>query len=747
MRRASILLGIGLLVCSVVLGLFTGRKRAIDVRDARLRSEALVETLNIHSYFTRSQSIVRILAQNPDLVELVDHPSDIARSKVSKYLAYLETLYPGQISETCLILSDGREVARVTKNVAAEQQELSPDESSAVFFAPTFASEFNQVYQSPPYRSEDTKRWVVANSVLVPTLDNQKRALVHFEVTIATTFGASLGAGGGHIRVVDDRGQVLIDSKNRAPRDESTSPLGHHNQHQFEKTIRTLTGSGVVERTINGERVAIRAVEPIKGNQNRWFVIASAPAKVSWTVGIGPASLLLLLAAVGVLFLAGKSERSHQHALREMSLTDDLTKLANRVLFRDRFDQAVRIARRDKRQVAILMLDLDEFKSVNDTLGHHHGDRLLQFVAERLRGVVREMDTLARLGGDEFAILMPDVDGISGAIALAERINGVLNENYSLADVPVHVGASIGISVYPSHGETIEELMQHADVAMYRAKNTGIEYAVYSTSDNEYSSRQLQLIAELRDAVYGEQLELHYQPKFDLVSERLVGVEALVRWRHPEFGLISPVEFIGAAERTGLIRQLTKWVMKTGLAQLAVWLEQGAEMTLAINLSPRSLTDQSVLDDVRSALTEAQIHARYLVLEVTETSFIADPERSVESLRELQALGLSVSIDDFGTGYSSLTYLRNLPVNEVKIDKSFVNGITTNSADASIVESTIDLAHALGFVVVAEGIEDQATLDHLQRLGCDTAQGYHLGRPQLAADLEEMIALGVSSHV
>jgi diguanylate cyclase (GGDEF)-like protein len=325
-------------------------------------------------------------------------------------------------------------------------------------------------------------------------------------------------------------------------------------------------------------------VSPVVGNVNRWIVVASAPAFVGWTAGIGPFSLALLVLGFLILIVAWRTEKAYQGALRKLSLTDHLTGLGNRVLLRDRFEQAIRLARRNQHQAAVLMLDLDDFKEVNDTLGHHHGDQLLQIVTERLRGVVREVDTLARLGGDEFAIVMPDVQGTGGAIALAERVSQCLTENYSLAGVPIHVGASIGIAVFPDHGETIEDLLQHADVAMYRAKNGGIDYAVFSTSDIETTTRQLRLIAELRDAVYGEQLELHYQPKFDLSNQRFIGVEALVRWKHPELGLISPVEFIGAAERTGLIRQLTRWVLATSLRQLSDWLAEGADITMAVNL-------------------------------------------------------------------------------------------------------------------------------------------------------------------
>jgi diguanylate cyclase (GGDEF)-like protein len=735
LRLVTVTLGVALLGLSIFVGLLTGRQRALDEKDARLRADAHIQEARVESHFSRSQTILRVLAQNPHLDTLADDPTNLeAKASVTKDLAYLENLYPGQISEACLVLRDGREVARVTEKVSANETELSPDESGAVFFGPTFASQHDQVYQSQPYRSPDTGLWVIANSMLVPNAEKDRQALIHFEVTIASTFGESLSVGGGHIRLVDETGLVIFDTTAAKPADPTKTPLGYPKQNQF-RTVLPTNDAGMQIKTVGNERVAIKAVSFVDGNTNRWFVVAAAPAYVEWTAGIGPVSLTLLVLGFLVLVVAWRTEKSYQDALRKLSLTDHLTGLGNRALLGDRFEQAIRGARRNQNQAAVLMLDLDDFKEVNDTLGHHHGDRLLQMVTERLTGVVREVDTLVRLGGDEFAIVMPTVDGPAGAVALAERVIRALTVNYHLVDVPVHVGASIGIAVFPDHGESIEELMQHADVAMYRAKNNGLDYAVFSTADVESTTRHLKLIAELRDAVYGEQLELHYQPKFDLATSQLVGVEALVRWQHPELGLIAPIEFIGAAERTGLIRQLTRWVLATSLRQLAGWVADGLDITMAVNLSPRSLTDDRLIEDVVSALARADVEPRRLTLEVTESSFIGDPDRSTSALLALQNLGVRVSIDDFGTGYSSLTYLRHLPVNEVKIDRSFVSGLTSNAADESIVESTISLAHALGFTVVAEGIEDQSTLDHLTRLGCDVAQGYHLGRPALPEGL------------
>ena len=363
---------------------------------------------------------------------------------------------------------------------------------------------------------------------------------------------------------------------------------------------------------------------------------------------------------------------------------------------------------------------------------------LLRSLSKRLKAIMRESDTLARLGGDEFAILMPKLQGSMAAITVAERVAGALTENFLVAGVPVSVGVSIGIAVYPDHGEDVETVMQHADVAMYRAKQAGLDYALYSSEQDPHDASMLSLAAELRGAIETDQLELHYQPKY-LISDSgatvVEGVEALVRWQHPTRGLLPPSDFVPIAERTGLIRPLTSWVLATGLRQLRSWHEAGLCLSMAMNVSPRSLTDMSLIPDIERALNESGVDPRGVILEVTENSFMSDPARSIRALESIRALGIAVSIDDFGTGYSSLAYLRLLPVTEVKIDRSFIRELLSSSTDQSIVQATIALAHSLGFKVVAEGVEDEATLGHLREMGCDVAQGFHLCRPHPANEL------------
>ena len=553
---------------------------------------------------------------------------------MNRALAYLETLYPGQIGEVCHIDISGRELARVVHGEVAGHDDLSENEAENPFFAPTFALDFGQVYQARPYRSPDTADWVISNSTLVPTADGRKHSIVHYEISL-TGLGDSMAGLDRRSRIVDAKGVVLIDSDLTQDR-ASHAPLGFAEQTQFRGQFAAASTTQVKYANVGGERVAYLRMSPNIGNDNDWYLVSSAPLAIGWTTGFGPASIAMLALGVAMLLISWRTWTSYQRTLHRMSLTDNLTGLANRVLLHDRFDQAIKAARRNQTQAAILLLDLDQFKEINDTLGHHRGDQLLQRVSERLTTVLREGDTLARLGGDEFAIMLRSTDGSSGAIAAAERVEQALHSNFSIADLPVHVGTSIGIAVYPEHGETIDVLLQHADVAMYRAKHGGLRHAVYEPNHDEYSTDQLSLVAELRDAILNDGLELHYQPIFNLARDQSIGVEALVRWWHPVRGMVMPNDFIPAAERTGLIRPLTAWVLGTGLRQLRRWHDEGLDLTLAVNLSPKSLTDPELLFDISGALLDADIDARYLVLEVTENSFISDPARSIKALEEIR---------------------------------------------------------------------------------------------------------------
>ena len=456
--------------------------------------------------------------------------------------------------------------------------------------------------------------------------------------------------------------------------------------------------------------------------------------------------VLLYLALFRIVSVASTRLRKQAADLRRqavenehLALHDPLTGLPNRTLFQDRAAQALLAARRNGGSVALMLLDLDRFKEINDTLGHHNGDLLLQQVGERLKAEVRANDSVARLGGDEFGVLLTEIDGGRGALRVAEKLRKALAEPLELERITLDVDASVGISVYPEHGHDVETLLQRADVAMYVAKKDHSGRELYSAGRDEYSPSRLALVGELRRAIDRRELVLHFQPKADLATGRVAGVEALVRWQHPERGLIPPDQFIPIAERTGLIRELTLVVLDAALSQLRDWQNAGIELSVAVNLSARDLLDLGLPELIGRLLDRYQIPAERLELEITESVILADPMRARTVLTRLDAMGVQLAIDDFGSGYSSLAYLKRLPVGEIKIDRWFVMNMGQDENDAVIVRSTIDLGRNLGLRVVAEGVEDEATWRDLAQLHCDQAQGYFLTRPLPAAAFESWL--------
>jgi diguanylate cyclase (GGDEF)-like protein/PAS domain S-box-containing protein len=442
-----------------------------------------------------------------------------------------------------------------------------------------------------------------------------------------------------------------------------------------------------------------------------------------------------------LLTLRDVSERKQlERELTRQAFSDHLTGLPNRALLRDRTEQAIRLAGRHGLVAALLLLDLDRFKEVNDTLGHHHGDLLLQQVAERLRGRLRASDTVARLGGDEFAVLLPNVTGVGDATAVAEKLSAAIEAPFVVDGLTLDVDASIGVAAYPDHGAGANELLQRADVAMYAAKASHVSYVVYDPGMDRHSPRRLGLLGQLRRALAAGELVVHYQPKAEVRSGRVTGAEALVRWQHPEYGLLGPGEFVPLAETTGLIRPLTSHVLEAALRQCRAWLDAGHELSVAVNLSTRCLLDLALPEQVTGLLEDAEVAPGRLLLEITESSIMTDPARALEILNRLHALGVQLAIDDFGTGYSSMAYLKSLPVQELKVDRSFVQHLRDSQSDAVIVRTTVGLGHNLGLRVVAEGVEDEATLRELAKVGCDSAQGYHLAKPMPAAELDAWLA-------
>lgn len=420
--------------------------------------------------------------------------------------------------------------------------------------------------------------------------------------------------------------------------------------------------------------------------------------------------------------------RRRERQLEHQALHDTLTGLPNRALLSDRLDHAVQAARRHDHHVSLMLLDLDGFKDVNDTLGHHVGDMLLAEIGKRLQVPVRDGDTVARLGGDEFAVLLPGAEA-RRAKQIAERVrDAILQPITVLGDLRLEVGASIGIAIFPMHAREPGKLMQCADVAMYAAKAGPAKVVCYDPAYDSSNIRQLRLSGELRRAIELRHIGLEYQPKLNLQTRTVTHVEALARWQHPRLGRVSPEEFVGHAERSGLIIPLTRLIVEGVLDQMRAWDEDGIFLNAAINLSPRTLHDPAVPDLLRALIEDRGIATERLTLEITETAISLDPQRAFANLNRIAGIGVRLSIDDFGTGYSSLSYLQQLPLAELKIDRRFVINMLSSESDVVIVRSTIDLAHNLGLHVVAEGIENARHVDMLTQLECDYGQGYHIAR-------------------
>ncbi len=419
---------------------------------------------------------------------------------------------------------------------------------------------------------------------------------------------------------------------------------------------------------------------------------------------------------------------------RHNATHDELTSLPNRGLLHTRIEHALTHAKQTDGQVAVLLLDLDRFKEINDTLGHHTGDLVLQQIAPRLRETARDSDTVARLGGDEFCIIMPATD-LNAAGILSERIIETMQHPIQVHQHTLKVGASIGISHYPRHAKDTDTLLRHADVAMYTAKRKNTGYAVYDAENDKYSLRRLQLTNELEDAIKHDRLELHYQPIISINDIQILHIEALARWPRSNIEVVLPDDFIPIAERSGLIHKLTRWVLNKATRQLSEWGGLGITCRISINISSSDLQQPGFVEEVKELLSKRRVTADRLIFEITESSMMRDYEQTHTVLNKLHNLGITLAIDDFGTGYSSLAHLKHLPTNLIKIDQSFVVDMTEDENDAVIVRSTIDLAHNMGKKVVAEGVHSREVMDILEILGCDMAQGFHIARPMPASEL------------
>jgi diguanylate cyclase (GGDEF)-like protein len=438
-------------------------------------------------------------------------------------------------------------------------------------------------------------------------------------------------------------------------------------------------------------------------------------------------------------YLVGELLTSKQRGdqLQRLATTDDLTSLGNREAFRLAVEARIEEAER----FCVLLLDLDRFKEVNDTLGHLYGDRLLQDLGPRLQDAVGDRGMVARLGGDEFGILLgEDADDTATIEAAVARLLDAVARPFSVDELSLEVGGSIGVARFPADGEDSHALLRCADIAMYAAKDAQTDYKLYVAEQNRHSVHRLNVLSDLRRALGADEIVVHYQPIVDLEHRQVTGAEGLVRWQHPEHGLIPPGAFVQTVEQSGLIGPLTRHVLENAIAQCASWRAAGREMSVAVNLSVRNLLDRDLPGEIERMLDHHGVPAAALQLEITESMIMSDPERALATVSRLSGLGIRLSVDDFGTGYSSLANLRRLPIDELKIDRSFVSPMLQDESDLIIVRSTINLGHDLGLRIIAEGVEDGATLERLAMLGCDLAQGYHLSRPMDAGAFDDWLS-------
>jgi len=428
-------------------------------------------------------------------------------------------------------------------------------------------------------------------------------------------------------------------------------------------------------------------------------------------------------------FLAMQGDvKKRQDELSYQALHDALTSLPNRKLLIERLRQDIKTAQREGSPLSFLMLDLNGFKDVNDTLGHHVGDHLLIQVGERIQAILRDVDTIARLGGDEFSIILNHTNRNDAAI-VANKVNDVLEKDFVVDDCVLHVGTSIGITEYPEDGDNVNDLMKHADIAMYKSKKNKSDYNFYNPEDDEHSIQRLSMSSDLRNVIENNDIELNYQPKLNISTGEVIGLEVLLRWNHEECGYIPPEKIIEIAENIALIDDLTMLIFENAVKDILLLRESYPQISLAVNLSVHNLKKYDFCEKVKAIIEYYEVDPKTIIFELTESSMMANPNKSIEMLNKLTELGVKISIDDFGTGFSSLTYLKKLPVSELKIDRSFVMDIITDNNDAVIVKSTVDLAHNLGLAVVAEGVESEKILTILQSMGCDSCQGYFFTKP------------------
>jgi diguanylate cyclase (GGDEF)-like protein len=738
-RAALLALGLVALLAGMALGVLA--TQAVEQRDHDLGLAGASRVTAVDDYADRARAVTLLASHSAAFANFYQAPgSRMSRiegrsgepdlmPRVITALTDLEKLFPDSIASASFIDRSGAENARVVGTTVIKPDELVADRSDEVFFDRAFQLPYDKVYQSAPYRSESTGDWVVASAAKVNIGPGVSPAIVSFEITLESIRLAAYSDNPSQqVRIVDLLdGRVVIDSKH--PQDVN-APLGRPDDHSL-RWVQTAR-DGVL-RTRDHMRHVVRNARRDSNVATTWAVVVSTPARSgAWSGPFSAGPLGVAAAGVLLLFLSMVGYIRHGRSMHRAARRDELTGLFNRRAARECAETM--LAR--ERGLAVILFDLDRFKHVNDSLGHHAGDHLLGVLGQRLAEVVREPDdVVARLGGDEFVVLARGMHNEDTIGVLCERLTRAVSAPVTVDGIDVSVGVSIGIALAPEHGTDYGTLLQCADIAMYDAKGRRAGWQVYRDELAGADRTGLILDADLRRAVVDGELTVHYQPIFAVAGGALTGVEALVRWEHPQRGLLMPGLFVPFAESTGAIKAVTGAVLELVLDQVVRWREVGVDVPVAVNVSAYDVNDPTFADRVAEMLASRGLDGSSLVVELTETALLADPDAASVVLWRLAQMGVRVAIDDFGSGYASLLYLRRFPVSVLKLDRSLVQGLTIDPTDAALVHWTIEMAHALRVTCIAEGVEDVATLEALEGLGCDQAQGYYLQVPVGAEDL------------
>jgi len=741
-RFRAALLALGLLAVSAGVGSGLYAEQQREEIDSDLRLSAASRVTAVDDYAERARAVTLVASHSAAFANFYGAPGtrqqrirgDVGDAdlmpRVHTALADLGLLFRDSIAAAGFIDRSGAENAVVVRGDVTRPEDLAGDRSDAPFFDRAFELPYGKVYQSKPYRSIATGDWVISNAAKIDIGPGVSPAVVHFEVTIESFRLAFYSDDPDYrVRVVDlVDGRVVIDSTR--PQDVGR-PLGNPADRSL-RWVQTAQDGDL--RSTGALRHVTRSTRADSNIATSWAVVVSvAKPTGAWAGPAAPGPVALVVSGLLLLLLSVLGYVRHGRFMHRAARRDELTRLHNRMAAREVAESM--LAR--ERGVAVILCDLDRFKHVNDSLGHHAGDHLLTVIAQRLTEVVREPeDVVARLGGDEFVVIARGLHDEESVDVLCERLTQAVIAPVTVDGIDVSVGASIGIAMAPRHGSDYGTLLQRADIAMYDAKAKRSGWQIYS--DDLASSDRTELVkdSDLRRGIAAGELELHFQPSFSVGTGTLTGVEALVRWRHPVDGLQSPDQFVPLAEETGAINLVTRAVLGLALDQALVWRAAGLDVTVAVNVSAHDVNDQSFADLVNTQLAVRGLPGSSLVVELTETALLVDAATAAQVLARLGASGVGIAIDDFGTGYASLLYLRRFPVSVLKLDRSLVQGLTVDPTDAALVHWTVEMAHALGVRCVAEGVEDADTMAALAVLGCDEAQGYFLQVPVPAAELD-----------